>query len=308
MTTLSPPVNVHPGPPPDPPERPEGLPPRIVGADRWKPWTAILVLVVALAAPLVLGIVAAVGVAIAGGDVEELPPGVLIALTFAQDVGFILAPLMVAGWFASRPRARDFGLTMPARPWVALAILAGVYFGFLAFSGIWISALGIDQEDQLPNELGVDDSTAALVLVLVLVTIVAPVAEELLFRGYMYRALRNWRGIVPAAVISGAIFGGIHAGSSPVGFLVPLAALGVGLALLYEWTGSLVLPVALHAINNSIAFGVSQDWTWEIAVTVVGATAASLGGLWLLGRGLGDGPAGSTHRAPEPGVVRFRAP
>ena len=68
----------------------------------------------------------------------------------------------------------------------------------------------------------------------------------------------------PAALITGLVFGGIHAGSSDPAFLVPLAALGMGLCLLYVRTGSLYPCVAAHALNNSLAFGVSQDWGWEI--------------------------------------------
>lgn len=287
MTSVPPPAYVHPGPPPELPERPEGLPPLRTGADTWKPWTAWLAIAAALAVPLVLGIFAGIGVAAAGGDLEELPPGVLIGLTFAQDVGFILAPLLLATWLATRPTAADFGLRKPNRVWLAIGLLFAVYVGFIVLSGIWVEALGIDQEDTLPDELGVEDSTVNLVLVLILVTVMAPVAEELLFRGYMYRALRNWRGVWPAAIISGIVFGGIHVGSSPIGFVVPLAILGVGLALLYHWTGSLYLPVALHALNNSIAFGASQDWGWQIAATIPVAIGVSLGSLWLLSRALG---------------------
>ena len=54
------------------------------------------------------------------------------------------------------------------------------------------------------------------------------------------------------------MFGAIHAGSSDPAFLVPLGLLGMGLCLLYVRTGSLYPCVAAHALNNSIAFGVSQ--------------------------------------------------
>lgn len=301
MTSVPPPAYVHPGPPPELPERPEGLPPLRTGADRWKPWTAWLAIAAALAVPLVLGIFAGAGVAAAGGSLEELPPGVLIGLTFAQDVGFIAVPLLLAAWLATRPTAMDFGLRRPDRVWVAIGLLFAVYVGFIVLSGIWVEALGIEQRDTLPDELGVKDSTVNLVLVLILVTVMAPVAEEFLFRGYIFRALRNWRGVWPAAILSGVLFGAIHIGSSPVGFIVPLAILGIGLALLYHWTGSLYLPVALHALNNSIAFGASQDWGWQIVATVPVATAVSLGALRLLARVLGHGQAaavGITSAAP----------
>lgn len=297
MTSL-PPAYVHPGPPPEPPEYPEGLPPLRQGADTWKWWTGLLVLALAFSVPIVLGIFAGIGIAVSGGDLEDdMPSGVLIALTFAQDIGFILAPLLMAGWFAARPKAEDFGLAPPRRPWIALALLLGIYLTFVVLSGLWVEALGIDSEDQLPDELGVDESVINLVLVLFLVTVMAPVAEELLFRGYVYRALRNGTGMWVAALLSGVIFGGIHLGSSPVGFIVPLCILGVGLALLYQWTGSLYAPVALHAFNNSIAFGVSQDWGWEIPVTIAGSIVVSLLALKLLAGVLG------TRRAAAAGIV-----
>ena len=72
-----------------------------------------------------------------------------------------------------------------------------------------------------------------------LITVFAPLGEELFFRGFFFGSLRNWRGPWLAAVLTGLVFGAIHAGSSPVGYLVPLAIFGIGLCLLYEWTGSL---------------------------------------------------------------------
>ena len=82
--------------------------------------------------------------------------------------------------------------------------------------------------------------------------------EEFFFRGYFFTALRSWRGMWPAALITGLVFGAIHAGSSDPAFLVPLGLLGMGLCLLYVRTGSLYPCIAAHALNNSIAFGASQ--------------------------------------------------
>jgi membrane protease YdiL (CAAX protease family) len=50
------------------------------------------------------------------------------------------------------------------------------------------------------------------------------------------------------------------------------------LCLLYARTGSLYPCIALHCTNNSIAFGVSQHWGWEI----VGLLAGSLATITLL--------------------------
>jgi uncharacterized protein len=285
--SVPPPSYAHPGPPPEHPERPEGAPEnsRTRGLPPWRWWMGVVGVVIGLAIPLVLGVFAGAAVAIAGGDAGDLPSGVLIALTFLQDVGFVIAALFVAR-MARRPLPRDFGL-VPTPVWRAVGIVVGVYVGFYVFAGIWSALLGIDDQSDLPNELGVDSSTAALVAVVLLVCIAAPVAEEFLFRGLLFTSIRASAGLWPAAIVNGVVFGAIHAGSSPVGLLVPLGILGVGLCLIYAWTGSLYPCVALHAVNNAIAFGVTQDWTWQIPLIAIGATAVSLSIVLAISRALG---------------------
>jgi len=286
--SIPPPSYAHPGPPPEHPERPEGAPERTrrSGMPPWRWWMGLVGVVLGLAVPLVFGVIAGIGVAVSGDSGGDLPSGVLIALTFVQDIGFIAAALFVAR-MARRPTARDFGLVR-TQFWRAVGIVIGVYIAFYAFAGIWASLLNIDEQSDLPDELGADSSTAALVAVLVLVCVMAPVAEEFLFRGLLFTSLRASAGLWPAAIVTGAMFGAIHVGSSPVGLLVPLAVLGLGLCLIYAWTRSLYPCVALHAVNNAIAFGVTQDWTWQIPLLMVGATAVSLLIVVSIGRALGQ--------------------
>ena len=173
----------------------------------------------------------------------------------------------------SRPRPWHFGLRRtrlgPAIGWSLVA-----WLGFYAFTAAFVAALGLHpKEDSLPEELGVEGSAVALVAVAFLVAVVAPVAEEFFFRGFFFGALRNWRGLWPAAVLTGLVFGAIHAGSSDVAYLVPLAVFGLALCLLYARTRSLYPCIGLHCANNSVAFGVTQDWTWEIPVLVAASIA-----------------------------------
>ena len=121
-----------------------------------------------------------------------------------------------------------------------------------------------------------------------LITVVAPLGEELFFRGYFFAALRNWRGWFPAAILTGLVFGAIHIGSAPIGLTVPLAFFGFGLCMLYQKTGSLYPCIALHALNNAVALGLTQEWTWQIAPLMAGAVIASLTLAWLLARTLGQ--------------------
>jgi membrane protease YdiL (CAAX protease family) len=197
---------------------------------------------------------------------------------------------------AGRPTAVDFGLRRP--PLLrAVVLLVVVWFGFYAISALWVLALGINDHQELPDRLGADQGTLNLLAVVVLITVVAPLGEELFFRGYFFGALRNWRGVWPAAIGTGLVFGAIHAGSAPVGFLVPLAFFGFGLCLLYHYSGSLYPGIALHALNNSIALGAALNWSWEIPVTMVGSTLGALAIAAALARALGAQPRGP---APAP--------
>jgi membrane protease YdiL (CAAX protease family) len=280
-----------PGPPPDPPELPEGVERR---PPRWPAWTAPLALFAALALTLFGGVVIALASAATGSELSKLPPAARIASVLFQDVALIASAVAFAA-LAARPRAWHFGLRRA--PWRRFAGgLVAVWVGFFAFSAAWVNALGIEQRDRLPKELGVDESTAALVAVTVLVTVVAPIAEEVFFRGYFFAALRSWTGAWPAAAITGVVFGAIHAGSAPVGYLVPLAVFGFGLCVLYWQTGSLYPCIVLHALNNALALGVTEEWRWwQVLAVMAGANLLIAAILLPLAR--------SSRGAPRPAAA-----
>ena len=285
MTSVPPPPFEHPGSPPARPELPEGvdrppLPDRPPGSDalpRWPVWSPfaamLLTVVVALVGVLAIALLAsALGVDV---DPDDQPPGVTIGGTFVQDLGLIGSAVVLAWLTGGRPTPAQFGLRLP-RPWPAVGWLLVAWVSFIAFSAIWAAALGISESDDLPSELGADESTAALVAVAVLVCFVAPITEEFFFRGFCFTALRRAWGLIPGAIVTGLIFGGIHAGGTNVEFLGPLAVLGLLLCLLYHWTRSLIPCMILHALNNSLALGVSQDWTWEIPLLMLAAVLSVL--------------------------------
>ena len=137
--------------------------------------------------------------------------------------------------------------------------MIGLLLAFLIASIVW-AAIVHPKQEKLLEQLGTNEGAALLVLSAALTCIVAPICEEILFRGFIFTALSNWRGTLPAAVITGLLFGGVHAGSAPALDLVPLALLGFGLCLLYRRTGSLYPCIAAHSLNNSIAFTSLEGW------------------------------------------------
>jgi membrane protease YdiL (CAAX protease family) len=288
VTSIPPTGYDEPAEPPQPaePQPATTTQPRVAGLAGWRPWTAWAAILAGFGLTIFGGMVVAIGAAASGADVGDPSPGVNIGLTLFQNIALFSAALLFAR-LAGRPAAVDFGLRRPPIP-RAIGLLLGVWFAFYAASAVWVLALGLDEKQTLPDELGIENSNVNLALVLVLITVVAPLGEELFFRGYFFAALRNWRGWIPAAIITGVIFGAIHIGSAPIGLTVPLGFFGFGLCLLYQKTGSLYPCIALHALNNAVALGLTQDWTWQIAPLMVGAVTASLTLAWLLSRALGE--------------------
>jgi CAAX protease family protein len=263
--------------PPEPPDaaaRPDSfdLPP-------WPVWTAPA----AIALGLALGVCATILVEIAGhiggSSLSHPTPAVSIAGDIVFDLAFVAAALYLAS-IHGRPRPADFGFR-----WTGLGTaIAGVVLGGVGYyvvTLVYSQLFKLHGKDKLPSELGVNKSTAALIAAAVFVCVIAPIAEEFFFRGFLFGALRRMRinvadrelGTWIAAVITGILFGLAHTGSASPQYLVPLAFLGFVLCLIRWRTASLYPCMALHSINNSLALGVNQlNWNAaEILALMAGA-------------------------------------
>ncbi len=282
--------------PPDP-FAPPPPPPPAPGRAGWPPWLAALAFVTGFGVTIVAGSVVFLVATTAGVDNDA--PAIAIGLTIVQNIALVAAAFFFASIGRGRVCAADFGLR-PARFWISVGLIVAVWIGFLLLSVAWAGLVDLDQTQDLPEELGADGPLLNALAVVILVTVVAPLGEELFFRGFFFGALRNWRGPWLAAIITGIVFGGIHVGSSPVGYLVPLMIFGAALCMLYEWTGSLYPAIALHAINNAIALGASLDWDWQIPAMMVGSTATALALAWLLARIVGNRRPAPATPTPAP--------
>ena len=169
-----------------------------------------------------------------------------------------------------------------------LKIVAAAMVAFYVIAAIY-SAVAPDGKQTVAEDLGANDSDLALVAGAILVIGIAPFAEEFFFRGFFYRALRGRFGLWAAALIDGLVFGVVHfSGSDTLPVLPVLALLGVAFCLVYEWSGTLYAPIAMHAFNNTLAYTTVTDGA---AVSlVVGAIA--IGGYVYAARR-------STHRAVQ---------
>jgi membrane protease YdiL (CAAX protease family) len=88
-----------------------------------------------------------------------------------------------------------------------------------------------------------------ILLLLTVSSVLAPIVEELMFRGLLYRALRVRTGVLASAALSAVVFAGLHP-DMPAGFL-PLWVVGFSLALTYERLGSLLPNMLFHGLFNA---------------------------------------------------------
>jgi membrane protease YdiL (CAAX protease family) len=216
----------------------------------WSASMGLLGLVLAVVGSVLFAFVIAAFFLALGVDRPEDSSGFGFAATLAQSAVFVAVALGVVSQ-VGRPTARRFGFRpfrASALGWALLAMLT-----YLILAGIYVE-LTSPPRDDLPRQFGADESTALAIVTGVLVIAIAPPVEEFFFRGFLYQALRARTGVLGGALISGLLFGLIHFKPE---FLVPLAVLGILLALLFEKTGSLWPCILVHAANNAIAFSVT---------------------------------------------------
>ena len=91
---------------------------------------------------------------------------------------------------------------------------------------------------------------AVFFTLLIVAGVLAPFAEELFFRGFLYNSAKHRLGVIPGIILSSLIFAIIHIGPLAVVGIIPM---GILLALAYEKTGSLWVPIMMHATNNILA-------------------------------------------------------
>lgn len=197
----------------------------------------------------------------------DLPDAVVLVVSSGTMAGCALAAIAILVVGAGALRWRDMGLRRPATgvgsavldvAWgAALAVPTLFLAGLIAI--ILVGLLGVAPEPVVP--LGPDP--AVLLLSLVVAGVVAPIWEELFFRGFATTAWARAVG-TRAAIVRGAVFFAlIHVLTTAVGDLgtatgIALIAFSVRLpvGLVLGWVflrrRSLLAPIALHATYNAL--------------------------------------------------------
>ena len=166
------------------------------------------------------------------------------------------------GWEIRNPFAEVFvggfsylALLLPMLAGLIVSVLIGSGLAMLVSTGEFESAgpVGHPIAEEIAN-----GGPMVWILVVVSACIAAPIVEETMFRGVLYRYLRDvtsknksrWLSVTASSIIGGLIFAMIH----PQGLIgIPiLTTLAIGFSLVREWRNSLIAPMVMHAINNGI--------------------------------------------------------
>lgn len=247
---------------------------------QWRLWMAPAAVVSGLAGGVFAATIVAVVGHSAGSSLSHPTPAVSLTSDLVFDLAFVASALYFAA-LRGRPRASDFGFRRVSLKRAAGAVAAAAV-AYYVLTGIYAAVFKLHANDKLPSELGAGKSTAALIAAGVFVCVIAPIAEEFFFRGFLFGVLRRWKirlggrdvGTWLAAVVVGILFGLAHTGSASAVYLIPLGFLGFVLCIVRWKTRSLYPCMALHSLNNSLALGINQlHWN---AAEILGLILGSL--------------------------------
>ena len=231
-------------------------------------------------------------------------PLALLGVHFGIGLGALLTETvflatLIPLWRRGGLGVRDLGLRLvPGARATALALIALIVYGWI--SVLWRRAL--HPAPISSNFAGISHhGTAAIVLAGFAACVAAPVAEEVFFRGFLYRCLRNRFSIVPACLVVAVMFGLVHT-QYPLAGKLAVASFSVITCLLYERTGSLLPGIAIHSLVDGSGFEHALTGNVSVVVSVYLLLAVVLLArppLRGLGRLLTRRPVFRDYSAPE---------
>ncbi|WP_308367588.1 MULTISPECIES: CPBP family intramembrane glutamic endopeptidase [unclassified Microbulbifer] len=170
-------------------------------------------------------------------------PAALVGMYMTQFCLLLPAVLLVAHF---RQQSRWETLAVRRFPLKSLATWLPALLVFLAAQALLAHALDIDPGEFMKSLAGSRFLPLALMMV-----VAAPLLEELVFRGYLFRAWRHTRlGLSGTLLLTSVLFTALHFGQYHWVQLSFIFALSLLLGLAREKSGSVLLPILLHAGNN----------------------------------------------------------
>ncbi|MGA0899282.1 MAG: CPBP family intramembrane glutamic endopeptidase [Luteolibacter sp.] len=185
-------------------------------------------------------------------DAEDYTAGALI---FSMVFQLILAAVVCRLALRLTNSNQWLGWRWKAWPWLFLigpgvVIFMLVIFWLIQLSGYleWMESLGVETIQDTVSLLQEGRDPVVLILLVITATLIAPVCEEVVFRGYLHPILKKYGGVWVGALFSSLLFSVAHGN---LAVALPLFLLGAILVWLYELTGSIWAPIAVHFCFNA---------------------------------------------------------
>jgi len=186
-------------------------------------------------------------------------------VTLAAQSGWVIASLLIAAWTFPSGLSGELGLGLTLRHlradagkavFTLLAVLP-IVVGVLLVSGLvveWAVQHDLMKPESVRSNVMLERlqtvGLAGKLLIVLSAVVLAPLAEELFFRGLLQSTLRNFMSPWAAVVTSSVLFAFVHI--SAVCDVLPLLLFAVVLGYTYERHGRLTAPILIHALFNGI--------------------------------------------------------
>jgi len=182
----------------------------------------------------------------------------LIVANLVLYLFMVTIVLVTVQWVGGRDPIKLFGLKrvtfLQWLLWVGGGILLAT--PMVLFLSEWVRSewlepiFGEMKEQEVVDSLKNTSGLSLKIGMIVSACIVAPIAEEVIFRGYIYSVLKRFSNPLFAMVVAGALFAAVHL-NLPA--LLPLWMFAIILTLSYELSGSLWVPIGIHAGFNTVS-------------------------------------------------------
>ena len=236
-----------------PPLQPATEPARPKGRTPWGYADMAMAIGIVIGGLILVGLpAAAVAVVVAGDDDlsgDDTALAILLGANLLLEIFLFMAVVLFTvgkynvSWAA-------IGLRLPQRGswWLPLALLGGALVAVWAYFAV-LAAFGAEPSGNIPDDAF--DSVPLVVLIGILSLGLAPIMEEVFFRGFLFGGLRGRWGVFLAALGTGFLFALAHV--DPLVF-IPFTAVGMIFAWGYVYSGSILAGVIAHFLFNLTSF------------------------------------------------------
>jgi membrane protease YdiL (CAAX protease family) len=188
---------------------------------------------------------------------DRKPAAMTVEQVLPSSVLLVLIAVALAGFLRMRkvPVREHFGLRGHLVPraagWAALLLPAALPMLLVVASltQVWLQSEAVEQEmvKLFRDVIRRGDQGAAMQIAFA-GAVLAPITEEFIFRGYFYGVFKRYAGALTSAAVTAALFAASHANLAS---LPALFVLALCFTVAYEATGSLLVPIGMHALFNS---------------------------------------------------------